>query len=117
MNETMTGLYPNWFANVLHGLIHWLGSLLGQDWAGAAVILEVFAVFLAVIVSFFLRPLPTGALVLLGLISLLITNTITMDQALSGFGDSIVWLVVAACRACAACRRRRWRARRSPRHP
>lgn len=57
---------------------------------------EVFAVFLAVIVSFFLRPLPTGALVLLGLISLIITNTITMDQALSGFGDSIVWLVVAA---------------------
>ena len=57
---------------------------------------EVFAIFVAVIASFLLRPLPMGALVLLGLISLLVTKTLTMDQALSGFGDSVVWLVVAA---------------------
>ena len=57
---------------------------------------EVFAIFVAGIASFLLRPLPMGALVLLGLISLLVTKTLTMDQALSGFGDSVVWLVVAA---------------------
>lgn len=57
---------------------------------------EVFAVFIAVIASFLLRPLPMGALVLLSLIILMITRTVTMEQALSGYGDSTVWLVVAA---------------------
>lgn len=57
---------------------------------------EVFAVFISVIVSFLFRPLPTGALVLLGLITLMVTKTITMREALSGYGDSTVWLVVAA---------------------
>lgn len=33
----MEGLYPNWFDNVTHGLIHWLGSLLGQDWSAVIV--------------------------------------------------------------------------------
>ncbi|MEQ8879233.1 MAG: DASS family sodium-coupled anion symporter [Cyclobacteriaceae bacterium] len=57
---------------------------------------EVFAVFIAVIVSFLLRPLPMAPMVLLGLISLIITGTISLDQALVGFGNSTVWLVVAA---------------------
>ncbi len=57
---------------------------------------EIFAVFIAVILSFLLRPLPMAPMVLLGLISLIITKTITLDEALSGFGDSTVWLVVSA---------------------
>lgn len=57
---------------------------------------EVFAVFIAVIVSFFLRPFHMGPMVLLGLVVLMITNTIEIDQALSGYGNSTVWLVVAA---------------------
>jgi DASS family divalent anion:Na+ symporter len=57
---------------------------------------EVFAIFIAVIVSFLLRPLPMGAMVLLSLIVLLTTKTIDMNQALSGYGDPTVWLVVAA---------------------
>ena len=37
-----------------------------------------------------------GFMVLLGLISLTVTKTITMKEALSGYGDTTVWLVVAA---------------------
>jgi len=37
-----------------------------------------------------------GLMVILGLVTLTATNTITIKEALSGYGDSTVWLVVAA---------------------
>jgi len=58
--------------------------------------LHLFAVFLGVILSFILRPFSMGAMVLLGLMVLAITETIGIKQALSGYGNSTVWLVVAA---------------------
>ena len=57
---------------------------------------HVLSVFLAVILSFVLRPYPIGMSVIIGLIILVVSNTITMTQALTGFGDSTVWLVIAA---------------------
>ena len=57
---------------------------------------HVFSVFIAVIVSFILRPFPMGNMVILGLVVLTATNTINIKEALSGYGDSTVWLVVAA---------------------
>lgn len=56
----------------------------------------VFSVFFTVILSFILKPYPMGMMVLMGLITLSATNTITMDEALSGYADTTVWLVVAA---------------------
>ena len=58
--------------------------------------IQIFAVFLGVIVSFIIRPFPMGAMVLLGLMVLAISGTISIKEALSGYGDSTVWLVVAA---------------------
>ena len=57
---------------------------------------HIFAVFIAVILSFILRPYPMGMMVLLGLLLLNITKTITIKESLEGFADSTVWLVVAA---------------------
>jgi DASS family divalent anion:Na+ symporter len=58
--------------------------------------IRIFAVFLGVITSFILRPFPMGAMVVLGLMVLAASGTIGIKEALSGYGDSTVWLVVAA---------------------
>lgn len=57
---------------------------------------RIFAVFIAVITSFILRPFPIGMMVLIGLVILVSSGTITIEESLSGFADSTVWLVVAA---------------------
>ncbi len=57
---------------------------------------HIFAVFIAVILSFILRPYPMGMMVLLGLLVLVGTNTISLKESLSGYGDTTVWLVIAA---------------------
>lgn len=57
---------------------------------------RIIAVFLAVILSFVLRPLPMGAMVLAGLAILVISGTVDFKSSLHGFADSTVWLVVAA---------------------
>ncbi|MCB0664975.1 MAG: DASS family sodium-coupled anion symporter [Saprospiraceae bacterium] len=57
---------------------------------------HIFSIFIAVIVSFILRPYPMGMTVLIGLLALVITGNISLKESLSGFGDSTVWLVIAA---------------------
>ncbi len=70
---------------------------------------QVMAVFVATILSFILRPLPMGTMVLVGVIILVLTNTFadpatapkkaskeSLAYALSAFGNTTVWLVVAA---------------------
>ena len=57
---------------------------------------HVFSVFIAVIVSFILRPYPIGAMVIFGLVALTATGIITIQESLSGYGDPMVWLIVAA---------------------
>ncbi|PCJ82085.1 MAG: anion permease [Flavobacteriales bacterium] len=55
-----------------------------------------FSVFIVIIFSFVLNPFPMGPMVLLGLVTLSATQTIKLTEALSGYGDKTVWLVVAA---------------------
>ncbi len=57
---------------------------------------HIFSIFLAVIVSLILRPYPMGMSVLIGLLALVLSGTISMQESLSGFADSTVWLVIAA---------------------
>ena len=57
---------------------------------------QIFSVFISVIVSFVLRPYPMGPMVLFGLVALMVSKTLTAPEALSGYGDTTVWLVVAA---------------------
>jgi DASS family divalent anion:Na+ symporter len=40
--------------------------------------------------------MPMGAMVMISILVSLLTHTLTLDQALYGFGSSIVWLVVFA---------------------
>jgi DASS family divalent anion:Na+ symporter len=57
---------------------------------------HLLAVFAATIASFLLRPQPMGPMVLLALVFLAASGTIKFKPLLAGFGDSTVWLVVAA---------------------
>jgi DASS family divalent anion:Na+ symporter len=57
---------------------------------------HLFAIFVSTIVGSIVRPVPGGAMVLLGVAALALTGTLPVDKALGGYGDPIVWLVLAA---------------------
>lgn len=57
---------------------------------------RLLAIFVATIMGIILRPLPVGAVALLAIVTLLITNTLTVEQAFAGFGSEVAWLVVFA---------------------
>lgn len=57
---------------------------------------RLLAVFTATIVGLIVRPMPASAVALLGITVAVFTGTLTMPQALSGFSNPVVWLVVAA---------------------
>ncbi|HQU09481.1 MAG TPA: SLC13 family permease, partial [Opitutales bacterium] len=52
------------------------------------------AIFVATIVGIVLQPLPMGAVAVLGLTATTLTHSLTIHQALNGFGQHVVWLVV-----------------------
>ncbi len=56
----------------------------------------LLAVFAATIAGMIVRPLPSGAVVLLGITTANILGLLTVGQTLSGFGNPTVWLIVAA---------------------
>jgi DASS family divalent anion:Na+ symporter len=55
-----------------------------------------FSIFFTVIIGLILRPLPMGLLTLLGVFALPTLKLIPIQSALSGYGDSTVWLVLGA---------------------
>ena len=57
---------------------------------------HLFAIFAATIVGSIVRPVPAGAIVFLGVAALAITNTMTPREALAGYADPLVWLVLCA---------------------
>lgn len=57
---------------------------------------HTFIIFLTTIIGLILNPFPMGVLTLLGLTACILTKSLSLNQALSGFGQSIVWLVVCA---------------------
>jgi len=57
---------------------------------------HLLAIFTATIVGSIVRPVPGGAMVLLGVATLALTQTLPVAEALAGYGDPIVWLVLAA---------------------
>jgi divalent anion:Na+ symporter, DASS family len=56
----------------------------------------LFAIFVSTIAGLIVRPLPGGAMVLLGVTTTAATGLLTPNQALAGYADPIVWLVLAA---------------------
>lgn len=68
----------------------------GEGARSLAVGWRVFAVFATSVVAFLLRPLPMGAVTMIALVVLAATETLTFPQAMQGFADETVWLVVGA---------------------
>ena len=58
--------------------------------------MHVLAIFIATIVGIILKPLPMGAVAMVGIAATALTNTLTINQALSGFGNRVIWLIVLA---------------------
>jgi DASS family divalent anion:Na+ symporter len=56
----------------------------------------MLAIFICTILALMLRPLPGGAAVLIGVLLTILGGIFTMSQALSAYGGSTVWLVLAA---------------------
>lgn len=56
----------------------------------------LLAIFVATIIGSILRPIPGGAVVLLGVITIAATGVMPVQDALKGYADPIVWLVLAA---------------------
>ena len=57
---------------------------------------HLLAIFVATIVAIVLAAMPMGAVAVLGIAATTLTGTLTIDQALSGFGNRVIWLVLAA---------------------
>ena len=57
---------------------------------------HLLAIFVATIVGLIIKPLPMGAVALLGLTATVLTGTLAIGDALSGFADATIWLIVLA---------------------
>ncbi|MCI0642695.1 MAG: anion permease [Gemmataceae bacterium] len=57
---------------------------------------QLLAIFLPTILGLMLRPMSGGAVVLIALTVAILTGTLTTEEALGGFADKSVWLVLAA---------------------
>ncbi len=57
---------------------------------------HLLAIFVATIVGIISKPLPMGAVAMLGITVTALTGTLTIGQSLSGFGNSVIWLIVIA---------------------
>lgn len=55
---------------------------------------HLLAIFLATIVGFITKPLPIGAIAIIALTISVASNTLTIEQGLSGFSQKTAWLTV-----------------------
>lgn len=58
--------------------------------------MPMLAIFVGTIVALILQPLPTGSVALIGLTLAMITGTQTPEDALAGFSNTTIWLIVAS---------------------
>lgn len=97
--QTKNDMFSNqktwkWAIVILAGLLVWSFPLPDGVKPGDWIILSVF---IATIAGLILHPLPIGAMVLLGLLTMVFAGAIPIETALKGFGNHTVWLVLAAC--------------------
>ena len=57
---------------------------------------RLLAIFAATITGSIVRPIPGAAMVLLGVTALPLFRVMTINEALTGYADPVVWLVLAA---------------------
>jgi DASS family divalent anion:Na+ symporter len=56
----------------------------------------VFAIFAGTILGLILRPLPLGAVALIGLTATMLSKAVAPEDALGGFANPTIWLIVCA---------------------
>ncbi len=56
---------------------------------------HLLAIFTATIVGFILRPYPTGVMAFMGSAAAVATSSIKMNEALLGYAEPNVWLIVS----------------------
>jgi DASS family divalent anion:Na+ symporter len=85
--------YNSWLLPLLVGSIIWLipspPEVNQQTW-------HLLAIFLATIASFITKPMPIGAVGIIALTLCVVSNTLTIEQGLSGFSNKTVWLTVSS---------------------
>ena len=57
---------------------------------------HLLAIFVATIVGIVTSPLPMPAVAMIGIAATVLTRTLDIHQALSGFGNPVIWLIVLA---------------------
>ncbi|HEX2269362.1 MAG TPA: SLC13 family permease, partial [Pyrinomonadaceae bacterium] len=57
---------------------------------------RLLAIFAATIMGSIVQPIPGAAIVLLGVTALPLFNVMRINEALTGYADPVVWLVLAA---------------------
>jgi DASS family divalent anion:Na+ symporter len=57
---------------------------------------HLLAIFMATIVSFIVKPLPLGAVAIIALLISVLTNTLTIEEGLSGFSNTTSWLTLSS---------------------
>ena len=57
---------------------------------------HLFAIFIATIIGLILQPLPMGSLVLIATTTTMLTHTLTPAEAMAGYMNTTVWLIVMA---------------------
>lgn len=58
---------------------------------------HMLGIFLGTLLGIILRPLPMGAVAILGMTAATVSGTVGMETVLEGFGSSQIWLVIVAC--------------------
>ena len=58
--------------------------------------MHLSAIFSAVIIGLILKPISMGGVVFIGVVLSVLTNILSIDEALTGFANSTVWLIVSA---------------------
>lgn len=83
----------NWIVPAAFGLILWCiptpDGLTPQSW-------HLFAIFVATIVGFITQPLPIGGVSIVVITVATLTGTLKIGEAISGFANSAIWLIVGA---------------------
>lgn len=57
---------------------------------------HLFAIFVATILGFILQPLPIGAIAFIGVTFSALSGTLKVGEAISGYGNSTIWLIICA---------------------
>lgn len=91
--EPLSRYLAKWLATLTPGLVLWSlpapQGLQANAW-------HLGAAFLSTIVGIIVQPLPMGAVALLAVAVAVSTQTLSIQDALSGFGNKVAWLAVSA---------------------